>query len=77
MRVPGERQDYFRATMGGPAMSQFLRTRIQLSPQRVGLLSRGEQLAKGEDASVRRQLEDVREFYEFVEQEQNLILDRW
>ncbi|HZC71002.1 MAG TPA: MarR family transcriptional regulator [Jatrophihabitans sp.] len=77
VRVPGERRDYFRATMGGPALSQFLRTRIQLSHQWVGLLGRGEHLAKGKDATVRRQLQDVREFYEFIEQEQNLILDRW
>jgi DNA-binding transcriptional regulator GbsR (MarR family) len=77
VRIPGERQDYFRATMGGAAMSRFLRSRIQHSQLWVQLLGRGAQLARGKDPAVRRQLEDVREFYEFIEKEQNAILDRW
>jgi DNA-binding transcriptional regulator GbsR (MarR family) len=77
IRVPGERQDYFRATMGGAALSQFLHTRIQLSEQWVALLGRGEQLAARKNPAVRQQLEDVREFYEFIQQEQEAILRRW
>lgn len=77
VRIPGERQDYFRATMGGDALSQFLRSRVQLTQQWVALLGRGVELTAGKDATVRRQLADVEEFYKFIEREQNAILDRW
>ncbi len=77
VRVPGERQDYFRATMGGAALIQFLQTRIQLSRQWVALLGRGEKLAARKDPGVQRQLAEIREFYEFIETEQNALLERW
>ena len=77
VRVAGERQDYFRATMERAALSQFLRARVELSHQWVGLLARGEALARRKDPAVRQQLGDVREFYEFIEQQQQAILDRW
>jgi DNA-binding MarR family transcriptional regulator len=77
VRMPGERQDYFRATTGGTALSQFLRSRVQLTHLWVSLLGKGEVLAKGKDPAVRSQLADMREFYEFIETEQLAILDRW
>lgn len=77
VRIPGERQDYFRVTMERTALSQFLRARVELSHQWVGLLARGEVLARRKDSAVRRQLGDMREFFEFIEQQQQTILDRW
>jgi DNA-binding MarR family transcriptional regulator len=77
VRVPGERQDYFRATMGAGAMRQFVEARIQLTRYFVELLRRGEKLASGKSPAVRRQLGDVRELYEFFEQELAAIVDRW
>lgn len=77
VRVVGERQDHFRATIERPALSQLLRARIELAHEGVGLLARGEVLARRKDPAVRQQLGDVREFYEFLEQQQQAVLDRW
>jgi DNA-binding MarR family transcriptional regulator len=77
VRVAGERQDFFRATMGGAALSQILRARIALSSTWIALLGRGARLAARKDPAVRQQLEEMREFYEFIEHEQEAILQRW
>ncbi len=77
VRVPGDRQDYFRATMGGSALPQIIRTRIELTRRWEQLMDRGKELAEHKDPAVRRHLEEIREFYEFLEAEQRAILDRW
>jgi DNA-binding transcriptional regulator GbsR (MarR family) len=77
VRVPGEREDYFRATMGAGALPQIVRTRIELIRRWQRLMERGEELAEGKDPAVRRQLAEIREFYEFLEKENEAILDRW
>jgi DNA-binding MarR family transcriptional regulator len=75
VRVPGKRQDYFRATMGSSA--QLIQSRMDLTRRWAQLIAWGEQLAAGKTPSVRRQLADIREFYEFLEDEQVGILARW
>ena len=77
VRVPGQRQDYFRANLGAGALPQFIRMRIALTHRWTQLMERGEALAEHKDPAVRRQLEEIRTFYEFLEVEQASILDRW
>jgi DNA-binding transcriptional regulator GbsR (MarR family) len=77
VRIPGKRQDYFRATMGASVLPQIIRTRIELTRRYGQLMQRGEELAADKDPAVRRQLGEIREFYEFIEAEQLAILDRW
>jgi DNA-binding transcriptional regulator GbsR (MarR family) len=77
VRIPGKRQDYFRATMGASVLPQIIRTRIELTRRYGQLMQRGEELAAHKDPAVRRQLEEIREFYEFIEAEQLAILERW
>lgn len=77
VRIPGKRQDYFRATMGASVLPQIIRTRIELTRRYGQLMQRGEELAAGKDPAVRRQLGEIREFYEFIEAEQLAILERW
>ena len=74
--VPGERQDYFRATFGAN-MPQFLRSRMELNRRWEQLMRRGETLAVEKDPLVRHQLEEIREFHEFLEAEYAGILERW
>ena len=77
VRVPGQRQDYFRGNMGAGALSQFIRMRVALTYRWTQLMHRGEALAEHKNPAVRRQLEEIRTFYEFLEVEQASILDRW
>jgi hypothetical protein len=77
VRVPGQRQDYFRGNMGAGALPQFIRMRIALTHRWTQLMQRGEALAVHKDPAVRRQLEEIRTFYEFLEVEQAAILERW
>jgi hypothetical protein len=77
VRMPGQRQDYFRCNMGAGALPQFIRMRIALTHRWAQLMHHGEALAERKDPAVRRQLEDIRAFYEFLEVEQAAILDRW
>jgi DNA-binding transcriptional regulator GbsR (MarR family) len=77
VRLPGKRQDYFRATMGASVLPQIIRTRIELTRRYAQLMQRGEELTAHKNAAVRRQLEEIREFYEFLEAEQHAILERW
>jgi DNA-binding MarR family transcriptional regulator len=77
VRVPGRRQDYFRATMGASVLPQIIRTRMELTRRYAQLMRRGEDLAEGKDPAVGRQLGEIREFYEFLETEQGAILERW
>ena len=74
--VPGQRQDYFRATFGAN-MEQFVRSRMDLNRRWGGLMRRGELLAQHKDPAVRHQLEEIRQFYEFLESEYAAILTRW
>jgi MarR family len=77
VRIPGKRQDYFRAAMGASVLPQIIRTRIELTRRYGQLMQRGEELAADKDPAVRRQLGEIREFYEFIEAEQLAILERW
>jgi hypothetical protein len=77
VRVPGQRQDYFRSNLGAGALPQFMRTRIELTRRWAQLMERGGALAEHKDPGVGRRLEEIREFYEFIEAEQALILERW
>ena len=74
--LPGQRQDYFRATFGAN-MPQFLRSRMELNRRWEQLIGRGVGLARGKDPAVRQQLEEIREFYEFLEAEYAGIIQRW
>jgi hypothetical protein len=77
VRLPGKRQDYFRATIGASVLPQIIRTRIELTRRDAQLMQRGEDLTADKDPAVRGQLEEIREFYEFLEAEQHAILKRW
>lgn len=77
VRVPGERQDYFRAAMGDSALPRFLQSRLALTRHLIELLRRGQRLAVRKDPQVRQQLAEMREFYEFIEQEQAAIFRKW
>jgi hypothetical protein len=77
VRVPGQRQDYFRGALGADALPQFIRSRIGLTRRFAQLMTQGEQLAADKEAVVQRQLAEIREFYEFLDREQAGILERW
>jgi DNA-binding transcriptional regulator GbsR (MarR family) len=77
VRIPGERQDYFRATMDGNALPQLLRSRIELTRRWWTLMERGRGLIKDKDPSVTRRLTEMQEFWQFLEDESRAILDRW
>jgi DNA-binding transcriptional regulator GbsR (MarR family) len=77
VRVPGQRQDYFRSNMGAGALPQFLRMRVALTHRWAQLMERGSTLAESKDPAVRRQLEEIQAFYEFLEVETASILERW
>jgi DNA-binding transcriptional regulator GbsR (MarR family) len=76
VQVAGQRQDYFRATMGAN-ISQFMRSRIELNRRWAHLMRQGEHLAEHKDPGIRRQLEEIRAFYEFIDAEQTDIVERW
>lgn len=73
--VPGERRDYFRANVG--ALPQLLRDRLSAVGRMHELMERGEELVQGKDPAVRRRLEEIHAFYEFVEAELDAALARW
>jgi DNA-binding transcriptional regulator GbsR (MarR family) len=75
-RVPGKREDYFRAIMG-TNLPRFLRGRIESSRRYTQLMQRGETLTTAKHPDVRHQLEQIREFFEFLETEHHAILERW
>lgn len=58
-------------------LPQIIRTRIELTRRDAQLMQRGEDLTADKDPAVRGQLEEIREFYEFLEAEQHAILKRW
>jgi DNA-binding transcriptional regulator GbsR (MarR family) len=76
VRVTGTRQNYFRATLG-TNLTGFLRTRLEITRRSSQIMRRGEALAAAKDTTVQRQLEEIREFFEFVAEEQLAILERW
>lgn len=76
VRIPGVRQDHFRATLGAN-ISQFMRSRVELNRRWAELLRRGEILAAAKNGDVRHQLAEIRDFFEFIESEQASILARW
>jgi DNA-binding transcriptional regulator GbsR (MarR family) len=76
VRVPGKRQDYFRATLG-TNMTAFLRGRLEITRRYSQIMKRGEALAASKDTTVQGQLAEIREFFEFVAEEQLAILERW
>jgi DNA-binding transcriptional regulator GbsR (MarR family) len=77
VRVPGERQDFFRADMGASALPQFLSARLALTHRWVELMQRGAALAVGKNPGVKKQLEEIRDLYEFLEEEQAGLVERW
>ena len=77
VRVPGERQDHFRAELGAAALPQFLQSRLAMTHRWVELLRRGAELADGKDPAVRRQLDDARELYEFLEAGLADLVEQW
>lgn len=76
VRVPGKRQDYFRATMGAN-IAGFLRGRIEATQRSVQLMRQGEALAASKHPAVGHQLSEIRDFFEFLEAEQLALLERW
>jgi Mn-dependent DtxR family transcriptional regulator len=76
VRVPGERQDHFRATMG-ESIVDFLASRMELNRRWASLMRRGERLTAHKDPAVGRQLEEIREFYEFLDEEFAALVERW
>jgi DNA-binding transcriptional regulator GbsR (MarR family) len=77
VRVPGDRQDYFRATMTGTALTQILRTRIEMLQRWQALMQRGQELMEDKDPDVGRRLQEIEEFWRFLEIESRSLLDRW
>ncbi len=76
LRVPGKREDHFRAIMG-TNLPQFLQCRIEATRRYTNLMQRGEKLAVSKNQAVQRRLEQIREFFEFLEAEQHAIVERW
>lgn len=77
VRIPGDRQDYFRSRMRGSALPQILHSRIELTRRWIRLMERGKELAEHKGARLARQLDEIREFWEFLAAEQEAIADRW
>jgi DNA-binding MarR family transcriptional regulator len=77
VRIRGDRQDHFRATMGSSSLPQFLRARLEMVRRWQQLMQRGEELAVSRHPEVGRQLAKIREFYEFLEVEMRALYDRW
>jgi hypothetical protein len=76
VRVPGERQDYFQATMG-ENITQFMRSRVELNRRWAGLMQRGEAIAATKNPATGLQLAEIRAFYDFLDTEMAGIVDRW
>ncbi len=77
VRIPGDRQDYFRATLTGDALIQFLRNRIELTRRWPALMEQGRRLVQSKDPAVAERLEEIEEFWRFIEAESRAALDRW
>jgi len=73
--VPGERRDFFRANTAG--LSQLLRDQLDQTRRMHQLMERGEDLVRERDPAVRRRLQEIHDFYEFLEGEIGVVLDRW
>jgi DNA-binding MarR family transcriptional regulator len=75
--VARSRQDYFQATMGAGVFPQIIRGQIDLTRRWARLMAYGQELAAGKGPAVQRQLEEIRDFYGFLQVEQLGILERW
>ena len=75
--VPGERQAYFRTTLGADRYAELMRDggkgmrHIQL------LLEQGQELIKDKDPEVLKRFEELSAFFSFFEKELEQMYSRW
>ncbi len=72
---PGERRDYFRNKPG--AWVEMTRRGLEEARLYRELAERGLGLLESDDPEVRRGLEEMRDFYTFVEREFPSVFERW
>ena len=72
---PGERRDYFRNKPG--AWMEMTRRGMEEARLYREMAERGLGLLESDDPEVRRGLEEMRDFYAFVEREFPKVFERW
>jgi DNA-binding transcriptional regulator GbsR (MarR family) len=72
---PGERRDYFLIKPG--AWHEIMRRELEAIGGFREVAERGLELLDTKDPSVRRNLEEMRDFYAYWEKEMPAILERW
>lgn len=72
---PGERRDYFRIEPG--AWGELMRREIDVLAKFRRMAERGLGIVDGDDPRLRRNLEEMRGFYSWLEREMPALLERW
>lgn len=72
---PGERRDYFRIKPG--AWHEIMRREMEALRGFREIAERGLDLLDSKEASARRNLEEMRDFYAYWEREMPAVLERW
>lgn len=72
---PGERRDYFRIKPG--AWHEIMSRELEALKSFRETAERGLELLDNKDPSVRRNLEEMRDFYAYWEKEMPAVLERW
>ena len=72
---PGERRDYFRIKPG--AWHEIMRRELEAIGGFREIAERGLDLLDMKEPSVRRNLEEMRDFYAYWEKEMPAVLERW
>jgi len=75
MGLPGKRDTYYRIKPG--SWSELMRARISHVTRLRELAERGLTLIPHKDAKVRHRLQELRDFYAFLEQEMPALLNRY
>jgi len=73
--MPGSRATYYRIKPG--SWSELMKSRMASVKAMRDLSERGLALMEGESPEVRGRLEEMRDFYAFLEQEVVPLLERW
>ena len=72
---PGERRDYFRIKPG--AWHEIMRREMESLGGFREMAERGLDLLDSRDPDARRSLEEMRDFYVYLEKEMPALLERW
>lgn len=75
LSLPGVRRDYFRVKPGG--WDHLLGQKLSLLSSFRGIIKKGLELLKEKDSFTRQWLEEMYDFYAFLEREFPLLIANW